>query len=221
MRRGGPARDLFSTLDRARVDEELAAGAMRLSGFAAAEEEALLAALNAVIAQAAFRHMETPGGFRMSVAMSNCGTAGWVTDRSFYRYDRADPLSGQPWPAMPDAFRKLAVTAAAAAGFAGFAPDSCLINRYEPGARMSLHQDRNERDYSAPIVSVSLGLPADFLFGGMTRSDRYRRIPLFSGDVVVWGGPSRLVFHGVAPLAGGTHPLTGGLRYNLTFRKAL
>jgi alkylated DNA repair protein (DNA oxidative demethylase) len=221
VRRGAPAQDLFAALGRERFVERLAPGATLLGAFAAAEEEALLAALADVAAEAPFRQMITPGGFRMSVAMSNCGSAGWVTDRSGYRYDAADPVTGRAWPAMPRAFRDLATRAAAAAGYPGFAPDSCLVNRYEPGTRLSLHQDRNERDYDAPIVSVSLGLPAMFLFGGLARSDSYRRIPLSSGDVVVWGGPSRLVFHGVAPLADGTHPLTGGVRFNLTFRKAL
>jgi alkylated DNA repair protein (DNA oxidative demethylase) len=153
--------------------------------------------------------------------MTNCGRAGWVTDRSGYRYDASDPLTGRKWPAMPPSFRHLAEMAAEAAGFADFAPDSCLINRYEPGARLSLHQDRNERDFAAPIVSVSLGLPAVFLFGGLQRGNRPRRLRLESGDVVVWGGPARLAFHGVAPLAEGEHELTGQCRINLTFRKAL
>jgi DNA oxidative demethylase len=172
------------------------------------------------VAQAPFRHMVTPGGHVMSVAMTNCGSAGWVTDRSGYRYDAADPEAGKPWPAMPASFRSLAGAAAAEAGFSGFAPDACLINRYAPGARMSLHQDRDETDFGAPIVSVSLGLSATFLFGGLQRSDRPRRYRLEHGDVVVWGGPARLAFHGVAPLADGEHALMGRLRINLTFRKA-
>ena len=157
----------------------------------------------------------------MSVAMTNCGEAGWVTDRSGYRYDAIDPLTGRPWPAMPSAFTDLACAAAATAGFSDFSPDACLVNRYEPGARLSLHQDRNERDFNAPIVSVSLGLPAVFLFGGAQRSARPRRVPLVHGDVVVWGGPARLNFHGVMPLKEGHHPLLGPCRMNLTFRKAL
>jgi alkylated DNA repair protein (DNA oxidative demethylase) len=156
----------------------------------------------------------------MSVAMTNCGNAGWVTDRTGYRYDGADPQSGKPWPAMPTSFQALAHNAAAEAGFAGFAPDACLINRYEPGARMSLHQDRDENDFGAPIVSVSLGLPAVFLFGGLKRSDKTQRYRLQHGDIVVWGGPARLVFHGVAPLADGEHVLLSRQRINLTFRKA-
>jgi alkylated DNA repair protein (DNA oxidative demethylase) len=201
--------------------EPLADGAVVLRGLARADAEVLLADVQAVIALAPWRHMITPGGLRMSVAMVNCGTVGWVSDARGYRYDPVDPLNGKPWPEMPASFRQLATTAAAQAGIAGFEPDACLINRYEPGTRLSLHQDRDERDFSAPIVSVSLGLPAVFLFGGMRRADRPQRVRLAHGDVVVWGGPSRLAFHGVAPLADGDHPLLGRLRINLTFRKAL
>ena len=201
--------------------EQIAAGAVVLRGFAAADAGHLVDAVRRIAAAAPFRHMVTPGGFTMSVAMTNCGGAGWVTDRRGYRYDPADPETGRPWPKMPDLFRRLAAEAAAAAGFAGFAPDSCLINRYVPGARLTLHQDRNERDFAAPIVSVSLGLPAVFLFGGARRTDRPRRLRLDSGDVAVWGGPARLAFHGVDVLADGDHPLTGPSRINLTFRKAL
>ena len=180
----------------------------------------MIAALREIIAQAPFRRMFTPGGHQMSVAMTNCGNAGWVTDHSGYRYDGIDPNSGKPWPAMPAVFRELAAQAAAAGGFEGFAPDACLINRYTPGARMSLHQDKDEQDFAAPIVSVSLGLPAIFLFGGPKRADKPNRYRLEHGDVVVWGGPSRLFFHGVAPLADGEHALMGRQRINLTFRKA-
>ena len=198
----------------------MAEGATLLRGFAASGEAGLLVALREIENQAPFRRMFTPGGHQMSVAMTNCGETGWVTDRSGYRYDGADPESGKVWPAMPAAFRELAENAAREAGFAGFAPDACLINRYEPGAKMSLHQDRDEKDFSAPIVSVSLGLPAIFLFGGLKRTDKPRRTRLEHGDVVVWGGPSRLFFHGVAPLADGEHPMLGRQRINLTFRKA-
>jgi len=201
--------------------QALGEGACLLRGFADVEASALLACIEQLLAQAPLRHMETPGGFRMSVAISNCGSAGWTTDAQGYRYSSHDPLSGQPWPPMPALLSALATKAAAAAGYAGFQADACLINRYQPGARMSLHQDRNERDFSQPIVSVSLGLPATFLFGGLQRRDRPRRLLLCSGDVVVWGGPTRLAFHGVAPLAVGQHPLCGTCRYNLTFRKAL
>jgi alkylated DNA repair protein (DNA oxidative demethylase) len=165
--------------------------------------------------------MMTRGGFTMSVAMTNCGKAGWITDRRGYRYDSVDPETDKPWPAMPEVFSSVAVRAAEAGGFSKFEPDACLINRYEPGARMSLHQDRNEQDFGQPIVSISLGLPAVFLFGGNERSDRPSKVYLESGDVVVWGGPARLAFHGIAPLADGEHPLTGRARFNLTFRRAL
>jgi alkylated DNA repair protein (DNA oxidative demethylase) len=198
----------------------MADGAVLLRGFAKPVEGEVLAALQQIVSDAPFRHMFTPGGHRMSVAMTNCGNAGWVTDRSGYRYDGLDPDSGKPWPAMPPVFRQMAGEAATLAGFDDFAPDACLINRYEPGARMSLHQDRDERDFGAPIVSVSLGLPAVFLFGGLKRTDKARRYRLEHGDVVVWGGPARLIFHGVAPLADGEHIALGRQRINLTFRKA-
>lgn len=198
----------------------LGEGAVVLRGFATARETALLSAVEAVIAAAPLRHMITPGGFRMSVAMTSCGALGWVTEPSGYRYDPRDPLDDRPWPPMPSALSTLAEDAAREAGFEAFAPDSCLVNRYAPGAKMSLHQDRNERDYSAPIVSVSLGIPAVFLLGGLKRSDPASRVRLCHGDVVVWGGPSRLRFHGVLPLEEATHRLVGGYRLNLTFRKA-
>ena len=199
----------------------IAEGAVVLRGFAGALEQELLDGLLRIAAVSPFRHMVTPGGFPMSVAMTNCGRAGWITERSGYRYDARDPQTGQPWPELPEVFAALAARAAEAGGYSGFTPDACLINRYEPGARMSLHQDRNERDFSQPIVSISLGLACRFLFGGARRADQAQRVALQSGDVVVWGGPARLRFHGVAPLAAGNHPLTGGTRYNLTFRKAL
>jgi alkylated DNA repair protein (DNA oxidative demethylase) len=198
----------------------MAEGAVLLRGFARPIEAGLLAALRDIEADAPFRRMFTPGGHQMSVAMTNCGEAGWVTDRRGYHYDGIDPESGKAWPAMPAVFRDLAENAAREAGFAGFAPDACLINRYEPGAKMSLHQDRDEKDFAAPIVSVSLGLPAIFLFGGAKRSDKPQRYRLEHGDVVVWGGPSRLFFHGVAPLADGEHAVLGRQRINLTFRRA-
>jgi alkylated DNA repair protein (DNA oxidative demethylase) len=196
-------------------------GAVLLGGFAVDQTKDLAAAVRKIEAKAPFRRMVTPGGLAMSVAMTNCGEAGWVTDRTGYRYDARDPESGKPWPAMPPLFRDLAAGAAAAAGYKGYEPDSCLINRYEPGTQLSLHQDRDERDFTQPIVSVSLGLPATFLWGGARRADRPQRLKLNNGDVVVWGGPTRLNFHGVAKLADGEHPLTGRTRINLTFRKAL
>jgi len=210
--------DLF---EGERHDVSLESGAVLLVGFARPFEALLVRALREVVERAPFRHMTTPGGRRMSVAMTNCGTVGWVSDTRGYRYDGTDPETGRPWPAMPDAFRDLATRAARQAGFDPFLPDACLINRYEPGARLSLHQDKDEQDFDAPIVSVSLGLPAIFLFGGMRRADPTRRVPLSHGDVVVWGGPSRLRYHGVLPLEEGQHPLMGGYRINLTFRKAL
>lgn len=196
-------------------------GLAYLPGFALALEQELLAAIREVVAAAPFRNMLTPGGQRMSVAMTNCGDVGWVTDRKGYRYDRLDPETGRPWPSLPACITQLAERAAAEAGFASFRPDACLVNRYEPGARMSLHQDRDERDFSAPIVSVSLGLGATFLFGGAKRSDRPHRLPLVHGDVLVWGGANRLAYHGVAPVADANHPAVGRMRLNLTLRKAL
>ncbi|WP_114972856.1 DNA oxidative demethylase AlkB [Rhodoferax ferrireducens] len=198
----------------------LAPGAVLLHGFARADDAALLQAINAVIARAPLRHMRTPGGYTTSVAMSNCGPLGWVSDPDGYRYAALDPLSGQPWPAMPACCLDLAQRAAAQAGFAQFRPDACLINEYAPGAKLSLHQDRDEKDFSAPIVSLSLGLPAVFLFGTPRRSERPQRYRLSHGDVVVWGGPARLAYHGVAPLADGEHALLGRRRINLTFRRA-
>ena len=191
-----------------------------LRGHALPHAAPLLAAVDGVMAQAPLRHLVTPGGFTMSVAMTNCGTLGWTSDRRGYRYSAIDPVSGQPWPAMPAVFAQLAGEAAAAAGFEGFAPDACLINQYLPGSRLSLHQDRDERDLVAPIVSVSLGMPATFLFGGLARADKTARVLLQHGDVVVWGGPSRLAFHGIKPVKAGGHPLTGEARWNLTFRRA-
>ena len=212
--------DLFDALPVEPPLETLAPGAVLLRAFAREADAALMQALESVTAQAPFRHLVTPGGHTMSVAMSNCGTFGWVSDRNGYRYDRLDPLTGQTWPAMPACFVELATRAAAQAGFDNFCPDACLINRYLPGARLSLHQDKDETDFSAPIVSVSLGLPAVFLFGTPRRSDRPQRYRLGHGDVVVWGGPARLAFHGVAPMAGGEHALLGQRRINLTFRCA-
>lgn len=198
----------------------IAPGAVLLRGFAAGMEKDLVQSAMQVIAAAPLRHLITPGGKAMSVGMTNCGALGWVSDSRGYRYSRADPLTSEPWPPMPGCFADLALRAAAEAGFKGFAPDACLVNRYLPGTRLSLHQDRDEADLGAPIVSVSLGLPAIFLFGTGRRSDRPARYRLAHGDVVVWGGASRLAFHGVAPLAGGDHARLGRQRINLTFRCA-
>lgn len=200
---------------------DMAPGAVLLRGRALATETALLSDLRAVLDQAPFRIMKTPGGRPLSVAMSNCGNLGWVTDHAGYRYCPEDPASGAPWPAMPESFRHLAEASAQEAGYPGFRPDACLINRYAPGAKMALHQDRDERDTDQPIVSVSLGLPALFQFGGAARSDPVTKYPLIHGDVVVWGGPSRLFFHGILPIKEGRHPRVGPVRLNLTFRVAL
>ena len=212
--------DLFACLPDVRAArEEMAEGAVLRRAFIGDAEAELIAALREGVAAAPFRRMFTPGGHQMSVAMTNCGSAGWVTDRSGYRYDAIDPETGKPWPAMPPLLRELADRAAETAGFARFTPDVCLINRYVPGAKMSLHQDKDELDIGAPIVSVSLGLSAIFMFGGLKRSDKPRRFRLDHGDIAVWGGPSRLFYHGVAPLAEGNHRVMGPQRLNLTFRK--
>jgi alkylated DNA repair protein (DNA oxidative demethylase) len=212
--------DLFDSAEVLPAREQIADGAVLLRGFCRPIQHELLTAIDGIIAQSPFRHMVTPGGYQMSVAMTNCGSVGWVTDRSGYRYDCNDPITEKPWPEMPPIFRELAGQAAAQAGFACFRPEACLVNRYEPGTRLSLHQDRDEKNFDEPIVSVSLGLPTIFLWGGPRRSDRPQRFRLEHGDVVVWGGPSRLFFHGVAPLADGEHALLGRRRINLTFRKA-
>lgn len=195
-------------------------GLTLLQGFALPLEDALLAGIEQVVQAAPFRHMVTPGGFTMSVALTNCGTYGWVSDRRGYRYQSQDPETGEAWPSMPAVFTDLARKAAAAGGFEDFTPDACLINRYAPGARLSLHQDKNETDFSAPIVSVSLGLPATFLFGGLERTDPQDRIALHHGDIAVWGGKTRLAYHGVMPLKDGQHPRLGAYRINMTFRRA-
>ena len=200
--------------------ERFGARATVLRGFALPVVPTLLESIAALTQVAPFRHSVTPGGFTMSVAMTNCGDLGWTTDRQGYRYREHDPQSGQAWPPMPQAFLRLAKTSAEAAGFPNFEPDACLMNRYLPGARMSLHQDKNERDFEQPIVSVSLGMSAMFLFGGMARSDKTVKVPLFHGDVAVWGGEDRLRFHGVMPLKDQPHPLLGSQRINLTFRRA-
>ena len=212
--------DLFADQqDAVPGEQSLGDGAVILRGFVQ-DDVALLAALLDVTRVAPMRHMMTPGGFRMSVAMTNCGRLGWISDASGYRYGPIDPQSRRPWPSMPDLFLTLAADAAKQAGYDGFVPDACLINQYVPGARLTLHQDRDERTLDAPIVSVSLGIPAVFQFGGLERTSHLARIPLAHRDVVVWGGPSRLRFHGVLPLKPAQHSLTGGMRYNLTFRQA-
>jgi alkylated DNA repair protein (DNA oxidative demethylase) len=210
---------LFAGEPAPRTREPLEEGAVLLRGFASDEAAALVEEVERIAQAAPFRHLITPGGYRMSVAMTNCGRVGWVSDRTGYRYDPIDPETGLAWPAMPEAFVALAVRAAAEGGFSGYDPDACLINRYVAGSKLGLHRDRDERDPWAPIVSVSLGLPAVFLWGGKRRTDPVRRLRVENGDTVVWGGPARFVYHGVAPLAAGEHPLTGTARTNLTFRK--
>ncbi|MGH8190491.1 MAG: DNA oxidative demethylase AlkB [Rhodanobacteraceae bacterium] len=211
---------LFNDAPSADAREELAPGAWVLRGFALDLAGELLDEVGRIVAVSPFRHLVTPGCKIMSVAMSNCGAVGWFSDRRGYRYTEYDPENGKPWPPMPAVFAKLARDAAHEAGFDGYAPDVCLINRYEIGTRLTLHRDHDERDRRAPIVSVSLGLPATFLFGGLARKDSQQRVPLVHGDVVVWGGPSRMRYHGVQPIQDGEHPSTGALRYNLTFRVA-
>jgi alkylated DNA repair protein (DNA oxidative demethylase) len=217
---GLTSRDLYAPSEGEVARYDLAHGAVLLRGFASARAAELKLAIAGVAAAVPFRHMKTPGGFTMSVAMTNCGDLGWVSSESGYRYSALDPDSGSPWPPLSPSIRELATSAAAAAGYSGFEPDACLINRYEPGARLTLHQDRDERDIKQPIVSVSLGVPATFLFGGSKRKDRPQRLLLEHGDVVVWGGPSRLRYHGVAPLKRAHHPFADDARINLTLRRA-
>ncbi len=212
--------DLFADLPEEPRTETITDGALVLRGFVSARADELLRGIQRVTKSAPLRKMQTPGGHTMSAAMSCCGDQGWVTDAAGYRYQGTDPLSGRPWPAMPDVFVQVAKEAAEAAGFENFEPDACLINHYEPGAKMGLHQDKDELDFEQPIVSVSLGLSQTFQFGGLKRNERPVNVPLAHGDVVVWGGPSRLRYHGVLRLKAGEHPLTGACRYNLTFRRA-
>lgn len=199
---------------------QLGAQAFVLKGFAQAQEVALWHAVQEVVAVAPWRQLLTPGGRKMSVWTTNCGSWGWLSDAKGYRYEQCDPLRQEPWPSMPKVFLELATSAAAQAGFANFAPDACLINSYQPGTKMGLHQDRDEVDLQAPIVSVSLGLAAQFLWGGERRNDRPKRVELSHGDVVVWGGVDRLKFHGITKIMNGCHPLLGQQRINLTFRQA-
>ena len=213
----------MESLDLFEADSEplrLSSNAVVLRKFALPFVRELLPAIAHIEAISPFRRKVTPGGFIMSVALTNCGALGWTTDQRGYRYTRVDPDTGELWPEMPPVFEQLAKAAASDAGFDHFEPDACLINRYAPGARLSLHQDRNERDYKAPIVSVSLGMKATFLFGGHARSESTVKVPLHHGDVMVWGGVDRLRYHGVMPLKDEPHPLLGSQRINFTFRKA-
>ena len=196
----------------------LGEGITLLRGFA--DTSQLFPLVESIASRAPFRHLVTPGGQTMSVAMTNCGPVGWVSDRSGYRYSSRDPMTDRDWPPMPAEFRKLALDAATAGGFPDFEPDACLINRYASGARLTAHRDADEQNFAQPIVSVSMGLPASFAFYGLARGGKGRAVALTDGDVLVWGGPSRLVYHAVRPLKPGNHPLTGDFRYNLTFRHA-
>lgn len=213
-------RELFDDIDTEQPPEQLATDFWLFHSMALNQDECLLKAVDSVLQHSPLRHMITPGGFTMSAAMSNCGEYGWVTDRRGYRYTSIDPVSGEHWPVMPDIFRKLSEQAATLAGFNSFSPDACLINSYQTTAKMSLHQDKNEADYSQPVVSVSLGVSAIFLLGGMQRNDKTQKIFLKHGDVMVWGGESRLRYHGILPIKSQYHPLTGEKRINITFRKA-
>lgn len=211
--------DLFDTFKPSK--EQITKDTYLLHGFAlGASEHLLLADMQTVIVAAPLRNMMTKMGFSMSAAMSNCGVLGWVSDKSGYRYDAHDPETGEPWPAMPASFLQLATSAATECGFSNFAPDACLINQYKIGASMGLHQDKNELDFNHPIVSVSLGNPAVFQFGGLNRSDKTLKITLNHGDVVVWGNEARLNHHAIMPLQANNHRVLGAYRYNLTFRKA-
>lgn len=209
---------LFESPPRAPI--RMGPQAVVLPGFVLPFLPSILPALAAVEAAAPFRHMKTPGGHTMSAALTNCGRLGWTSDERGYRYSPRDPATDEPWPELPEAFLALARAAAGAAGFPDFTPDACLVNRYVPGARLTLHQDRNERDFSAPIVSVSLGIPAVFQFGGARRDDPVQRVRLEHGDVAIWGGVDRLRFHGVEPIGAESHPVFGMARINFTFRKA-
>lgn len=217
---GATTLPLFDSSPAPGTREALGPGAWVLRGFALDVADELLAAIGRIAAVSPFRHLVTPGGKTMSVAMTNCGSVGWFSDRRGYRYARMDPETGRAWPPLPEAFVQLARAAASAAGFDAYAPDVCLINRYAIGTRLTLHQDHDEADRRAPIVSVSLGLPATFLWGGLARKDPQRRVPVLHGDVVAWGGPARMTYHGVLPIRDGEHPLTGAHRFNLTFRVA-
>ncbi|AOM41963.1 DNA oxidative demethylase AlkB [Xenorhabdus hominickii] len=215
--------DLFANDDSIirQWQEQLAKDAVVLRGFAYGEAQALLQHIAKIAEKASFRHFVTPNGHIMSVGMTNCGTLGWTSNKQGYCYTKTDPLSGQIWPQMPKAFQQIAQQAASHAGFTDFTPDACLINRYHPGSRLALHQDKDEIDLSQPIVSVSLGLSATFLFGGLQREHPCQRVILTHGDVIVWGGDSRLRYHGVLPLKDGKvpWPLQDSVRYNLTFRR--
>ena len=214
--------DLFDDVinRNAEIHQQFLKDVYWLKGFALSNEQMILADLAAVISHAPLRHMTTKMGFNLSAAMTNCGDVGWVSSRKGYGYNALDPLTDAPWPAMPASFKQLAIQAAEVAGYANFVPEACLINQYQPAARMGLHQDKDELDFSQPIVSVSLGISAVFLFGGMLRNDKPTKIPLMHGDIIVWGRDARFNYHGIMPLKSNIHEVHGAYRFNLTFRKA-
>ena len=211
---------LFDEEPDASRTEVLFPGAVLLHRYALKLERTFLDELDTLTKISPFRQMLTPGGRKFGVHNTSCGEVGWISDARGYRYVSIDPVSEQPWPTMPREFQQLATDAAEEGGFKHFIPDSCLVNRYAPDIKMSLHQDKDEADFSQPIVSVSLGMSATFVFGGLQRSDKLRRIDLHHGDVLVWGGPARLLFHGIQSIKDQPHPIMGAQRINLTFRRA-
>ena len=220
--------DLFGSPVEQQV--HIAEGAMLLRQFvqqnknALLDETTVLADLNCILENSPLRKMTTASGFTMSVAMTNCGKLGWVSGSNGYMYSSIDPETAQPWPAMPPALLEAATRIARQAGYPGFLPDACLINRYLAGAQMGLHQDRDEKDFSQPIVSLSIGLSARFIIGGLDsaagRNAHTQSVVLKHGDAIVFGAAARLMFHGVLSLKPGHHPLVGNSRINLTFRVA-
>lgn len=210
--------DLFD--DQLPKKTRIAEGAYWLRGHALPAADLLWAELRKHFATYPPQQMFTPMGYKMSVRSTSMGDAAWVGTKKGYGYASIDTAINQALPPLPSTFLSLANHAATEAGYNDFTPDSCLINCYDIGSKMGLHQDKDERDFNQPIVSVSLGIPATFLFGGAKRSDKPTQIPLTHGDVVVWGGASRLFYHGVQTIKPNKHPLLGELRCNLTFRKA-
>jgi len=207
--------NLFSQLAAEPTHEEIFPGATLMRGLAQAQDGEFLEAMQGVLSAAPLHHATTPTGLPMGVMVSDCGTP----EAFRRRWDPANPAVRQMWPPMPRALLDFSLRCAVRAGFPLFRPDTCHVNRYQAGTKLGLHQDRHECDMSQPIVSVSFGLECVFLLGGLERTDSPKRILLEHGDVIVWGGPSRMRFHGVQPLKPGHHPLTGPYRYNLTFRK--
>jgi len=207
--------NLFSQLVAEPTHEEIFPGAVLMRSLALPQDNEFFTAAEAIIAARPLHHTTTPSGLPMGVMVTDCGDS-----RAFAnRWDTANPERMRLWPPMPPLLRDFAIRCAVRSGFPQFRPDACHINRYQAGTKLGLHQDRHECDWTQPIVSLSFGLECIFLLGGLQRTDKPRRILLEHGDVIVWGGPSRMRFHGVQPLKPGHHPLTGPYRYNLTFRK--